>query len=519
MAVGKVNLFFRMIAEKSGWNALSAQVKNAMGDVNGLSAAAKKMGMAFGRAGGVIGSVVSNAFKGGIWGVMEGVVHYSIDKIREWREAAKKAAQELAEHLREKLQHAAEETAKRFERISNALERASKSARELATRSSAVGDAETAEATAAIRAKAHGKGAVANAAAGVEVARVESANALKKADRELALAREEEARAAERTTAAEEAVREAKANVVKAENEYHTAVSKDVDDETLAAEEKNMAAMHAALEKAEANLVKARADETSAANAAVVAYQKRRIARVAANEKVIAAEDALAAAQKKEAEEREEAAKEAKKKRQEEAQAALDKAEFEESLKDEQRKIDEAALWHDQVEGLQERRFKIAKEVGRINEALARIDKRDAARKKTEDRLAMGREADARHTTGSFGPYQYGGRSNGEANGTDDMRADRFAGRGERDAQKGSRRDAMNRARADRIRGMSEQARSQADKDWLKKWDEINGRRTQEAQDAKARELLQKKRDRLLEENNSILKDIKECLETANKVG
>ena len=205
--------------------------------------------------------------------------------------------------------------------------------------------------------------------------------------------------------------------------------------------------------------------------------------------------------------------------RKEDAQAALDKAEFEELLDSEQRLIDEAAGWYDQMEYLQDKRFEIAKEVGKIDAALKRIDKRDAARKRTEDMLATGREADARHTTGSFGPYQYGGRSNGEANASDDMRAARFSDRGGRDRGKAYRRDALNQARADRIRGMSEQARSQADKDWLKKWDEINGRRTQEAQDAKARKLLQEKRDKLLEENNSILKDIKECLETANKVG
>ena len=165
-----ITLFFRMIAEKSGWNALSGQVKRAMGELGEMGQAAKKVGMAFGQMGGVVGSALSNLLKGGIWGLAADGAMLAIQKFKEWRESAKAATLEVAKTMREHLSSAADAVAKRFEKTSAELVRAGRLARGQMARDIAVGDAETAEAVAGAKGAAIGGTDLQKAERGVDVA-------------------------------------------------------------------------------------------------------------------------------------------------------------------------------------------------------------------------------------------------------------------------------------------------------------------------------------------------------------
>ena len=516
---GAITLFFRMIAEKTGWNDLTRQVHGALNNMGEMSKAAKAVSMAFGQMGGVVGNVLSNALKGGIWGFAAEGARLAIGKIIEWRETAKKAAAELAADMRNRLADAAKVVAERFERISKALDRSAKFAKEMGARVVAVGDAETAEAASKVRARARGGTDVQKAEAEVAAVRIEAANETRKSAAALTAARDAETRASEKVKAAEDALREATANAVKASNRYLDAAHREVNDEELKKYAESLAKMDEAQKKAEETLVKAKEEETTAANEAVIAYQKNRIARVKASESVAAAEDALAKAKIDAAKAEKKAAEEARKER-EAAADALEKANNERlDLEASAANQAMADALYEAAERKEAQRLEIAREVVDIDKQLKVIDKRIAARDKLEERLRKGEEADVRHTNGSFGPFGYGDRSNGEWNGTDDMRRLRATGRADRDAQKAARRDAQNEARWQRIGRQSRQATSAADKDFYEKWGAIRKRQEAAAADERARKDLQAKRDRVIEESRDILKEIRDDLAAANKLG
>ena len=149
----------------------------------------------------------------------------------------------------------------------------------------------------------------------------------------------------------------------------------------------------------------------------------------------------------------------------------------------------------------------------------AQIDALTFRLKKAQEGIARtgrGQAADAAHTTGVFGPYQYGGRANGGENFTDWQRAQRFAERGDRDAEKAARRDAAAQRRYDRLSEERSKGRRLSDRDrgFMRDFeafqDQKNGaanlqQKLEAAQ--KARDQIQKHMEKTLDEINQNVKD------------
>ena len=138
---------------------------------------------------------------------------------------------------------------------------------------------------------------------------------------------------------------------------------------------------------------------------------------------------------------------------------------------------------------------------GRIEEA-----EREGARNK------RGRAADARHKNGTFGPYDYNARSGGDDNFIDWQRADRFAGWGDRDAQKAARRDAASQKKYDNLKDNENSGKTLSDRDrkfmddWEKYQDARNGAKN-----------LKAEKDRAEKERNDMVKEMKQSLSNIEK--
>ena len=318
-------------------------------------------------------------------------------------------------------------------------------------------------------------------------------------------------------------MKESIANRIKAENRHHDLVFREADDALIAEADQSMKEMFAAEAKARDALVRAKDEEAAATNATVIAYQKNRVARAKASEAVVAAEEALASAKKKAADEERAAAEKIAKERAEQraAESARQEAEIFARLDSEKAAAGQALAdaLYERAEGNREKMLDIGHAVLDIDREIKRIDKRIAERDRLEERLRSGELADARHTNGSFGPFDYGGRSNGEWNGADDMRRGRFADRAARDAEKAARRDRANEARWERIGRQSRQMTSDADKKFYREWGQVRNRRAAAEEDERRRADLSGKRDQYIKEARDLLQDIKDDLAAANRVG
>ena len=156
----------------------------------------------------------------------------------------------------------------------------------------------------------------------------------------------------------------------------------------------------------------------------------------------------------------------------------------------------------------------------RVKNLDAQIDALTLRLKKAKEGIARtgrGQEADARHTTGIFGPYQYGGRANGGENYTDWQRAQRFAGRADRDAEKAARRDAAAQRRYDRLSEERSKGRRLSDRDrgFMRDFeafqDQKNGAENLQQQLEKA----QQARDKLQQDIDKTLKSIDQNIKDA----
>ena len=551
MADGRVNLRFSTVADTRGMNEISDGLKKtARTQKDFVDGGVKLVGQLSAKFNNELTTAVSGSFdvlqnivRGGLWGGMAAVASLAIGKIVEkWEEAKKKAA-EYSKLIRQDMVSAAEKVAAAFKGTAAALEKERKeTAKLLAAQNAAIENrAANAAADAETAYLVNGGGSVAKAEAdrvaglAAATAKVEKAAAAEEAAfKNVETASAGVAKAQDALAAATTAREELEHRSARIMYEYQTLLRNVYDIEkdyanqgltldqatklaagyrlALAKFEKEHADDLAALKKVtelEANARTAVADaETKLADAQAAASEatdKKLLADKQLLNDELRLDDSVRAAKeaeeklKKEKEERAKAEAAARKKA-EERRAAIAAAEAEAAAK-------------------AERREELERTVNKIEKELANIDRRDADRKKLEDRLASGRDADARRKNGTFGPFEYGGRSNGAPNATDDMRALRYSDAAARDAGKAARRDAANAQRAERLRRLSPQAISDADKKWLDNWENVSKRKEAAAADERARKDLQAKRDRAIEESRDILKEIRDDLAAANKLG
>ena len=200
------------------------------------------------------------------------------------------------------------------------------------------------------------------------------------------------------------------------------------------------------------------------------------------------------------------------------ARSEAERTRIQESLAKAQVKIDEKlAKEHEKVQ---------TKDVfeSRISALDERIERYKAQLKKVEEernRSERGREADARHKTGIFGPYNYGGRANGGEDFTDWQRAQRFAERADRDAEKAARRDARAQSRYDRIMDDLVKGKkvSDADRKFSDDFKKFQDQKDNAKNMRDALEAAQKERDSLQKEMHKTLKDIDKNIKSALGVG
>ena len=265
---------------------------------------------------------------------------------------------------------------------------------------------------------------------------------------------------------------------------------------------------------------------------ALVARQKAAQDGIAATEAVKEAEFQLAEARRKQKDAAEARATEEKKRAEAEekeaedlaAKAAKEQLEAEMLQREMQQEEQEFEARQNMIEyyDLQaEHGKKHLRELApRVKKLDAQIDALTARLKNAKEgieRTGRGQAADAAHTSGLFGPYQYGGRANGGENFTDWQRAQRFAEWGDRDAQKAARRDAAAQRRYDRRAEERSRGRKLSDRDrgFMRDFEACQDQKNGAANLQQKLEAAQKARDALQKEIDKTLKSIDQNIKDA----
>jgi chromosome segregation ATPase len=470
------------------------------------------------RSFGQLGTMIA---QGGIWGAATFAVTKLFDTIKERLDAGKRQLEGFAEAFKTAMSRAVEASEAKFRRFTDGLARAvalsqallgHRKAGDSADASAAVAGVNAQEREALAKASGDSERAVISANAELERAKIRTAEATRAATGDLAEADSAVAQAQKRIAAAEDAVAEARMNYDKA-TRHRIAVlqSEDRTDQSVAAADEAYAKARGALQKATDELAKAKGDEQLAETAHMTALANARKAETEATEQVAAAEFALAEATRKQ----EEAAR-----RRAEEQAA-----FEAEIQAEQERLDAEGDLREAYEYLADQAKKKGREqvrqMQRLNGTILRLQRRYDDALKGIGRTRRGQDADAAHKNGLFGPYQYGGRSNGGENFIDWNRAQRFAGWGGRDDQKAARRDASAQKRYDRIRDALENGESvsKSDEAFFGKFKDYQDQKNGAEKAAAELEKAQKSRDDLQKEMKKTLDEINENIKAALAIG
>ncbi len=542
MAGGTINLRFRITKDGKGIEDINKSMAESKHRMTELGQAASKLGSTMGGVNNAFGQMAKSLLTGGVWMLVAQGIMLLIDKWREYKNAAAEAANEAARNLSESLSNAAESINKKFQKIYDTIARIGVRLKEANRGFGAVSDTFTSVAVSRVndntRARlsdAHDdqERAVIKADAQVEIAKIKYAQAEQKAASAVEEAEKEQELADRKISEAKKKVENLMTIWAQAVIELNRTASEQNDD-TEEFDEAQKAHQKAVkdLESAKAEVAKLEEERRIKETEAIVARQKSTQDAIAATEAVKEAEFQLAEARRKQKEAAEARAKAEKK----EAEAAKEKADAEaeaaakarlasEMVQREQAQEDaefEARQnmieYYDlQAEQGKKHLRELAPRVKRLD---AQIDALTLRLKKAQEGIARtgrGQAADASHTTGVFGPYQYGGRANGGENFTDWQRAQRFAERGDRDAQKAARRDAAAQKRYDRLSEERSKGRRLSDRDrgFMRDFeafqDQKNGAENLQQQLEKA----QQKRDALQKEIDKTLKSIDQNIKDA----
>ena len=539
MAGGTINLRFRITKDGKGIDDLNKSMAESKHRMSELGQAASKLGSTMGGVNNAFGQMAKSLLTGSVWMLAAQGVMYLIDKWREYKEKAAEAAKEAAREMSESLSKAADYITKKFERIYDAIKTIGDRFKDANRGFGAVSDTMYAGQIARVndntrakleRAKDDQERAVIKADAQLEIAKLKYAQAEGKAATAVEEAKKDQELASRKISEAQQKVRDMYAIWAQAQNAWQKAAREQKDDMTEYNEaSKAVEKARQDLAAAEAEVAKLQEERRVKETDALVARQKSAQESIAATEAVKEAEFQLAEARRKQKEAAEARAKEERKKAEAEKKEADAKA-AKEQLEAEmiQRQMDEEAQefearqnmieYYDlQAEQGKKHLRELAPRVKRLD---AQIDALTLRLKKAQEGIARtgrGQAADASHTTGVFGPYQYGGRANGGENFTDWQRAQRFAERGDRDAEKAARRDAAAQKRYDRLSEERSKGRRLSDRDrgFMRDFeafqDQKNGAENLQQQLEKA----QQARDKLQQDIDKTLKSIDQNIKDA----
>ena len=535
MAGGTINFLFRVSKQDDALHELNKGLAVSRDKCVDMGKAATQLGRTLGGVSGAVGNIAKTFLTGGIWELAAQGISLLIDKWNELKERAVNNAKAFGEAL----QRAAEASEKRFKQVADAISAASARARDLLRLSAARGSLRTTAETERVNVSARNamaktsdesERAVIKANAALEIARIQEAEESKKSAANVRTARGEVDRAQELLEAAEAELEKAKKREDDAWIRVRVAMDRDNEKAYKVANENHSKAIEART-KAEERVAEEEARVEAAENALKIARAQAAETRIKADEAVSAASFTLAEAQRKQKEAAEERAKAEKKA----ADAAKQKADAE-AADAAKRKLEAEMVQREQAQEDAEfearqnmiEYYDLQAEQGKkhLRETMPKLKRLDAQigaltirLKKAKDGIARtgrGQAADAKHTNGIFGPYEYGGRANGGENFTDWQRGQRFAGRADRDAEKADRRDASARRRYDRLAEERSRGRRLSDRDrgFMRDFeafqDQKNGaanlqQKLEAAQ--KARDQIQKHMEKTLDEINQNVKD------------
>lgn len=536
MAGGTINFLFRVSKQDDALGKLNKGFELSREKCVDLGKAATGLGRTLGGVNGAIGNMAKTLLTGGVWELAAQGISLLIDKWNELKERAVESAKAFGEAM----QRAAEASEKRFKQVADAISAASARARDLLKLSAARGSLHTTAETERVNVSARNamaqtsdesERAVIQANAKLEIARIQEAEQSKQSAANVRAAGKELDRAQERLDAAEAELDRAKKREQDASTRVTVAIQRDNEKAYKVASENHLKAIEART-KAEERVAAEEAQVEAAENALKIARANAAESRIKADEAVSAASFTLAEAQRKQKEAAEERAKAEKKA----AEAAKQKADAE-AADAEKRKLEAEMIEREQAQEQAEfearqnmiEYYDLQAEQGKkhLRETLPRMKRLDAQidaltlrLKKAKEGIARtgrGQAADAKHTNGLFGPYEYGGRANGGENYTDWQRAQRFAGRADRDAEKAARRDAAAQKRYDRLSEERSKGRRLSDRDrgFMRDFeafqDQKNGAENLQQQLEKA----QQARDKLQQDIDKTLKSIDQNIKDA----
>ena len=535
MAGGTINLLFRISKKDDALPGIAKGLDNTREKVNDLGKAALELGRTFGGVNTAVGGIAKTFLTGGIFQLAAQGISLLVTKWNELKERAVESAKAFGEAM----QRAAEASEKRFKQMADAISAASARAKDLLRLSEARGSLHSTAETERVNVRARNamartsdesERAVIKANAQLEIARIHEAEQSKRAAANVRAADAEVGRAEERLEAAERVLEDAKKRERDADVRATVALRSENDERIKVANENHYKAIEAR-KKAEELVAQEEEKVAAAENALKTARAAAAETRIKASEAVSEASFQLAEAQRKQKQAAEERAKADQKKAEAEkkeadaqaAKAAKEQLEAEmlqREMKQEEQEFEARQNMIEYYDLQAEQGKKHLREITpRVKRLDAQIDALTLRLKKAKEgieRTGRGQEADARHTTGVFGPYQYGGRANGGENYTDWQRAQRFAGRADRDAEKAARRDAAAQKRYNRLSEERSRGRRLSDRDrgFMRDFeafqDQKNGAENLQQQLEKAqqkRDQLQQHIDKTLEQINQNIKD------------
>lgn len=554
MAGTNGNIVIRFVTEYSGKGA--KLLKDAMTSTGRIvTKSMNTMAGAFGDLADIgnekIGSVIRGfgqlgqaLSQGGVWGLAAFGVQKIVGMIGEMMETAKENAKALSDFYKDAFVKSIDSVSDSYRKMGDAIGTALKREKELAAEQKAAADRQSAVSSYQInearrRAVAGGADAgVAGAQAALAKARQGETQQIVDADAAKKAAKDEARAARQRVTVAElelESAKEGVENAKRATAKANLLIStieqymRDAEDDNARGEfaraikdiRDEYSAQFAALDKAESylktatdNLAKRREEAASAESNIATVEQKTRADAWKAMDARREAEERLAAEQKREAKEAREKANKAEL----DAQARREEQEAENEA--ESRAAMAEAL-EDLADQDKKRLMEMKPALERLNASVDSLSSRLKKANEHNEWLRRGREADARHTNGLFGPYEYGGRSGGSDNFIDFARAERFAQRADRDAEKAMRRDAAQRRKYDDLlsRERDGQTLSNRDRAFMKQWERFQDARDGAKNLQQQLEAKQKARDELQKKMRDLLKSIDENLKAALALG
>ena len=536
MAGGTINLLFRISKKDDALPGIAKGLDNTREKVNDLGKAALELGRTFGGVNTAVGGIAKTFLTGGIFQLAAQGISLLVTKWNELKERAVESAKAFGEAM----QRAAEASEKRFKQMADAISAASARAKDLLRLSEARGSLHSTAETERVNVRARNamartsdesERAVIKANAQLEIARIHEAEQSKRAAANVRAADAEVGRAEERLEAAERVLEDAKKRERDADVRATVALRSENDKRIKVANENHYKAIEAR-KKAEELVAQEEEKVAAAENALKTARAAAAETRIKASEAVSEASFQLAEAQRKQKQAAEERAKADQKKAEAEkkeadaqaAKAAKEQLEAEMLQREMQQEEQEFEARQNMIEyyDLQAEQGKkhlreITPRVKRLDAQIDALTLRLKKAKEGIERTGRGQASDAKHTNGLFGPYEYGGRANGGENYTDWQRAQRFAGRADRDAEKAARRDAAAQKRYDRLSEERSKGRRLSDRDrgFMRDFeafqDQKNGAENLQQQLEKA----QQARDKLQQDIDKTLKSIDQNIKDA----